>query len=249
MAQPVPILRYATIDSTNSEARRLSEQGETGPVWIVADEQTAGRGRLGRLWHSKSGNLYCTLLLSLNAAPDKAAQVSFIAALAVHDISTHFIKNPDITLKWPNDCLLGGAKFCGILSEFISQNPSLLALGIGMNIAHAPEGLTYPTTCLAAHAPQVTVQAAHEVLTTKVQHWLEIWDKGRNFTAIKNAWAARAHAIGQTLTVDLGSTIRQGQFQGLNDDGAMILRDCAGHQFIIHAGDVRITSPQEITTP
>ncbi|MDE2447125.1 MAG: biotin--[acetyl-CoA-carboxylase] ligase, partial [Alphaproteobacteria bacterium] len=183
MIAPIPVLRYASIDSTNLEARRLAEQGEMGPIWLVADEQTAGRGRLGRQWHSEQGNLYSTLLFPVNASQAKAAQIAFIAALAVYDVATHFIKNPNISLKWPNDCLLDDAKFSGVLAEYIGGVPPMMALGIGMNIAHAPKGLPYPTTYLATHSPSVTVEAAHEVLSARLQNWLKIWNDAKNFAA------------------------------------------------------------------
>ncbi len=245
MITPIPVLHYDTIDSTNSEARRLWEQGEAGPIWIVSDAQTAGRGRLGRQWHSKPGNLYSTLLFSPGSDQSKAGQIGFVAALAVHDVATNFTKNTPITLKWPNDCLLGGAKLCGILSEIISQSPPVMALGIGMNIAHAPENMPYATACLSAHAPQVTVKATHEVLSSRLQYWLQIWARGANFPAIKTAWETHALNINQPVSVDTGAAIRHGIFKGLNEDGAMIMIQESGAEITIYAGDVRATNHQE----
>ncbi len=231
----IQILHYDTIDSTNSEARRLYEQGERGPIWIVADEQKAGRGRLGRTWHSEPGNLYSTLLLPCAAPQSKLAQISFVAALAVHDVATTFIKNTPITLKWPNDCLIDGAKFCGILSEVLS--PSQIALGIGMNIAHAPKDTLYAAT----HLKVTSVKAAHEVLSASLQNWLQIWNNGADFETIKFAWESKALNLGKKLSVDTGQAIRQGIFKGLSDDGAMILIQPDNTEITIHAGDVRVT--------
>ena len=231
----IPVLHYDTIDSTNTEARRLYEQGERGPIWIVADEQKAGRGRLGRVWTSERGNLYSTLLFSCNAPQNKLAQIGFVAALAVHDTASTFIRNTPITLKWPNDCLIEGAKFCGILSEVIA--PGTIALGIGMNIAHAPSNTPYPTT----HLKGTTVKAAHEILSASLQKWLQIWNNAQDFETIKFAWESKALNLGKKLSVDIGHAIRQGIFKGLNDDGAMILVQSDNTEITIHAGDVRVT--------
>jgi BirA family transcriptional regulator, biotin operon repressor / biotin---[acetyl-CoA-carboxylase] ligase len=236
---PIQILHYDTIDSTNTEARRLYELGERGPIWIVADEQKAGRGRLGRQWQSEPGNLYSTLLFPCAAPPTKLAQLSFVAALAVHDVATTFIKNVSITLKWPNDCLIEGAKFCGILSEVIA--PSQIALGIGMNISHAPTDTPYAATYLKG----ATVKAAHEVLATSLQSWLKIWNEAQNFATIKFAWESSALNLGKSVSVDTGRAIRQGTFKGLDDDGAMILMQSDDTEIKIHAGDVRVHQSNE----
>lgn len=230
----IQILHYDKIDSTNTEARRLYEQGERGPIWIVADEQKAGRGRLGRAWHSEPGNLYSTFLFPCEAPQSKLAQISFVAALAVHDVATTFIINTPIALKWPNDCLIDGAKFCGILSEVLA--PSQIALGIGMNIIHAPKDTPYAATYLKG----ATVNAAHEVLSASLQNWLKIWNAGKDFETIKFAWESKALNLGKMLSVDIGTAIRHGMFKGLNDDGAMILVQADNTEITIHAGDVRV---------
>lgn len=239
LIKPIQILHYNTIDSTNTEARRLSENGERGPIWIVADEQTAGRGRLGRQWHSEPGNLYSTLLFPCNAPTAKLSQISFVAALAVHDVATTFVKDANITLKWPNDCLIDGAKFCGILSEVLA--PGRIALGIGINIAHAPKDTPYAAT----HLKGTTVKAAHEVLSASLQKWLNIWNNAQDFETIKFAWESKALNLGKVVSVDTGRAIRQGIFKGLGDDGAMILTQSDNTEITIHAGDVRVQKTKE----
>ena len=223
----------------------MAEAGETGPLWIVAAEQTGGRGRLGRAWISKPGNLYATYLFPLGAPLAKAGHISFIAALAVHDVATSFAANANITLKWPNDCLLDGSKFSGVLSEIITPKSPLIALGVGLNIAHAPPGLAYPTTCLGSHSKTINVKAAYEVLAARLGYWLSVWNEGKNFTAIRSAWEFYAANIGQVLSVDTGQMIRQGTFKGLSDEGAMILSQADGTEIAIHAGDVRPAATQE----
>ena len=143
-----PVRHFDRIDSTNLEARRLADDGERGPLWLWADEQTLGRGRLGRSWVSEPGNLYATFLFSIAEGPHAAAQVSFVAALAVHDTVVALRPGLSPAIKWPNDVLIDGAKFCGVLPEVVGANPTRIAIGCGVNIAHAPEGTPYPVTAL-----------------------------------------------------------------------------------------------------
>ncbi|MDE2384183.1 MAG: biotin--[acetyl-CoA-carboxylase] ligase [Alphaproteobacteria bacterium] len=224
------VLRLATVDSTNLEARRLAEGGEQGPLWIVADEQTAGRGRLGRSWVSEPGNLYSTLLWPSSAPQGALAQLSFVAAIAVHETATRFANPSSISLKWPNDCLLGGAKFCGILAEVI--RPGLVAIGIGINIAHVPEGLPYK----AARLQGAGVDAVFQQLSPSLSHWLEIWREGQGFAAIRKAWEERCAHLGQPVTVDE----LPGRFLGLAEDGALVFAPEEGAPRRVYAGDVRV---------
>ncbi len=223
-------LRYPTIDSTNLEAARLVGGGERGPLWIVAGEQLAGKGRLGRGWVSKPGNLYSTLLWPTMAEPAALSQISFVAAVAVHETASKFASPSAISLKWPNDCLLGGAKFCGILAEVIA--PGLVAIGIGVNIDHVPEGLPYR----AAKLEGARAESVFQQLTLSLSHWLEIWDEGRGFAAIRKAWEARCRHVGQFVSVDG----QPGTFAGLASDGALVLKTANGEVRHVYAGDVRV---------
>ena len=242
--QAAPARWFDELDSTNAEARRLAEMGEGGPLWIAARRQTAGRGRRGRAWESVQGNLAATLLAATELPPAEAAQLSFVAGLAVADLALAYVPEAAVSLKWPNDMLLGGAKASGILIESGPQsNGGLwLAVGVGINLAHAPEGLGYPATSLAAHlrpgARTPTPEAALEQLAghmaERVRQWL---DDG--FVAVRAAWLARAAGIGQTCTARMGDgSAVQGVAEGLDIDGALLLRMDDGQVRRISAGDV-----------
>src|SRR3569623_2467599 len=112
-------IAYETLGSTSAEAQALARAGERGPVWITAARQEAGRGRRGKGWVSPPGNLYASLLLTDPAPPAVAAQLSFVAALALHDAIAECAPQlgPALKVKWPNDLLLGAAKIAGILIE------------------------------------------------------------------------------------------------------------------------------------
>ena len=230
-----PVRHFDRIDSTNLEARRLAEEGERGPLWLVAEEQTLGRGRLGRRWVSEPGNLYATFLFAIAAGPQAAAQVSFVAALAVHDSVISLRPGLSPRIKWPNDVLVGGAKFCGVLPEVVGEAPTRIAIGCGINIAHAPAGTPYPVAALGAGLGVADVLAA---LDAGLARRLAQWDEGRGFAATRADWAARALGLGGQVSAQHGTRPVTGTFAGLAPDGALLLRQADGTLTPIHAGEV-----------
>lgn len=229
------VRRFDRIDSTNLEARRLADQGECGPLWLVAEEQTGGRGRLGRAWVSEPGNLYATFLFSIAEGPQAAAQVSFVAALAVHDMVLALRPAVSPRIKWPNDVLIGGAKFCGVLPEVVGSAPTRIAIGCGVNVAHAPDGTPYPVTALGGG---LRLDAVLGELDSSLTRRLTEWDEGRGFAEIREAWSARALGLGTEVAATAGPTQVTGTFKGLAADGALILESGDGTLIPIHAGEV-----------
>src|SRR2546426_2482581 len=118
-AAGVRLIAHEVLGSTNSEALQLARHGERGPLWVTAERQSAGRGRRGRSWVSPPGNLYASLLLTDPASPEHWPELSFVAALAIHDavVEAAAALKPQLAIKWPNDLLLSGKKFAGILIE------------------------------------------------------------------------------------------------------------------------------------
>ncbi len=237
-----PIVAYDEIDSTNAEARRRAEAGEMGPVWLTAGRQTAGRGRRGRAWETGQGsNLAATLLLTTQRPPGEAVQVSFVAALAVADLADAYVPASLITLKWPNDPLIAGRKTSGVLIE---SGPSplgglWLAVGIGVNLAEAPETPERPATTFAAHmtAPPPRPLEALAVLAEAFARWQGVWDR-LGFPAIADAWTRRAHGLGEPCVARLGNETVEGVAEGLDTDGSLRLRLPDGMLRRITAGDV-----------
>jgi BirA family biotin operon repressor/biotin-[acetyl-CoA-carboxylase] ligase len=234
-------LHFATIDSTNEEAKRLAERGEAGPIWIQADMQTAGRGRRGRAWASPSGNLAATLFLRPGKAAGECAQLSFVAALAVSDALAVLSHSIDIRLKWPNDVLAEGKKIAGILLESASagaEKPSWLAVGIGVNLERFPRDTEFPATSLAALG--VKAPLAEDflcALAAAFAKWYEAW-RGRGFAEIRDAWLVRAAGLGTRIRARLQNEEIFGVFEGIDDQGALILRTDMARARVIAAGDV-----------
>lgn len=241
----VSLRALAEIDSTNEEAKRLGEAGERAPLWITAERQTAGRGRRGREWVSPSGNFMGTLLLRPQVSPRKAAELSFVAALAVHDAVDGLLPpalRSDLKLKWPNDLLHGGKKLAGILLEssgIAGGELAWLAIGIGINLAQYPEGLEYPATSLAALGiTGVKPVDALERLAAAFDRRIRQWRDVHGFAAIREAWLSRAAGLGGPITVRLADETFEGVFEGLAPDGALEVRIATGEMRHISAGDV-----------
>ena len=241
---PAPILLLEETDSTNAEARRRAEAGETGSLWIVARRQSAGRGRRGRRWESDTGNLAATLLILTQKSAADAAQVTFVAALAVADLLEAFVPPERVTIKWPNDVLIAGDKAAGILVESGAHETGglWLAVGIGVNLAHAPDDTERPATSMAAHlrsdiAYAPPVEAAAGVLAEALAVWMERWET-LGFQPILNAWTARTRGLDQPCVARLGTETLSGVADGVAPDGALRLRLSDGSLRLISAGDV-----------
>ncbi len=232
---------FEVIDSTNEEAKRLAVAGEAGPVWIAADRQTKGRGRRGRSWDSPSGNLAATLFLRPGKPAAQCAQLSFVAALAASDAIAPFAPKADIRLKWPNDVLADGRKIAGILLESAGagdEKLAWLAVGIGVNLAQFPPDTEFPATSLAAIGVSVPVpRDALASLASAWAKWYETWVSG-GYSPIRDAWLARAAGLGMRIRARLQSEETTGVFEGIDSNGALLLRETADRLRTIAAADV-----------
>lgn len=240
----VPIVAYGEIDSTNAEARRRAALGEVGPLWITAERQTAGRGRRGRDWVSPPGNLAATLLTTTRRPPIEAAQVAFVAALAVVDLCDAFVPASLVGIKWPNDVLVDGAKVSGILVESgaLPDGRLWLAIGCGVNLAQAPAATPYPATNLAVHLSDGVRRAptpteAMNRFAADFARWFQTWDE-TGFAPVAEAWRRRAAGLGRVCVARLGTETIEGIALGMDDDGALRLRTGSGEVRRITAGDV-----------
>jgi BirA family biotin operon repressor/biotin-[acetyl-CoA-carboxylase] ligase len=223
-------ITYETLGSTNAEALARARAGECGPLWITAATQSAGRGRRGAAWVSAPGNLFATLLLTGPSPPDVAPQLSFVAALALHDALAECAPQlgPLLKLKWPNDLLLSGAKLAGILIEGESDPAFAVAIGIGVNCAAHPEDTPYPATDLAVSGALVSPTQLLDVLSRAMTARLEQWQRGQGFAAVRADWLKRAAGLGQDIRVRLPERELSGRFQGLDDRGRLLLQVANG---------------------
>ena len=251
MPHPFRSIILDQVGSTNAEAFALAKAGESGPLWVMAHRQTAGRGRSGRKWASEPGNLHASLLLGLACPPAAVQQLSLLAGVAVIDAigaAAAGVAIPSLRLKWPNDVLIGGAKCAGILPESHTgaNATSLLAvIGIGIYLAWHPEDLGRAATHLGAHGVALGPEVMLTHLADTMERWLGVWDWGIGFAAIRTAWRQRGGPTGETLTVDTGREKISGQFLDLAEDGALIMLDASGRERRLTYGEVTIRRPGE----
>lgn len=241
-----PIRWFDELDSTNAEATRLAQAGEAGPVWIAARRQSAGRGRRGRVWETGRGNLAATLLMTLDMPPAEAAQLSFVTALAAGDLLRAYAPDAPVSYKWPNDVLICGEKACGILIESGSRAGQglWLAIGVGVNLTSAPEGTEFPATSLAAHitGSPPAPEAALERLAGAMAERVSVWRRD-GFAPVRQAWLQDAFGLGKPCAARLGRETIHGTAEGLDIDGALVLRLDDGSPRRITAGDVMFGEP------
>ena len=241
-AEAFRLAAHDTLPSTNTEALALARRGETGPLWVTARQQTSGRGRRGNAWISMPGNLHATLLACDPAEPENAPQLSFVAALAVHDaiVDRAAALREKLALKWPNDVLFGGQKLAGILIESENVEARLaVAIGIGVNCMHHPVETAYPATDLAAAGAAVSAEDLFFALSSAMVRRLEQWQRGAGFQSIRTDWLDLAAGMGGEMRVRLPKNREfAGRAEALDERGQLLLRLADGTLQTITAGDV-----------
>jgi BirA family biotin operon repressor/biotin-[acetyl-CoA-carboxylase] ligase len=231
------------VDSTNAEAKRLATEGEEKApdgtlVW--AKEQTEGRGRRGRKWHSPPGNLYCSLIMRPDVPLAKAAELSFVAGLAIFD-ALGSIGEPghQVHLKWPNDVLLNDQKVAGLLLEAETGSgdiPEWVILGLGVNVGVFPGDTDFPATSFRAERWPASEVDCLESFCRHFMLWTTKWlDEG--FSPIRKTWLWRCHGKDEEIEVRLNGETVKGVFTDLGEDGALVLKTADGERRIT-AGDV-----------
>ena len=227
----------ALTGSTNADLLIRAAQGAPEGLWLRADAQDGGRGRLGRSWESPKGNLFASVIVRLRDSDPSPAGLAFVTAVAAYDAVRHMAPQVDIRLKWPNDILThDGSKLCGILLE---RAADAVVVGIGLNLVWHPQNLDRKVSdLLTLGGTPPDAQAALEILADAFARYLNIW-RLSGLGAIVRHWEAHAHPRGTALSAKLpdGEDV-DGLYAGLDDDGALQLRLADGSIRAIHAADV-----------
>jgi BirA family biotin operon repressor/biotin-[acetyl-CoA-carboxylase] ligase len=239
-AAGVRLIEHEVLVSTNAEALALAGRGERGPLWVTAARQTGGRGRRGRTWVSEPGNLFASLLLTDAASPEHWPELAFVAALAIHDAVAEVAPalRAQLFIKWPNDLLLEGKKFAGILIEGEGREEGAVVVGVGVNCVSHPVDTDYPATDLAAAGAAVTAGALFSALSAKILGRLAQWNAGEHFSTIRADWLARAAGRGDMIRVRLSDQELIGRFEDVDEAGRLVLSLPDGSRRSIAAGDV-----------
>lgn len=226
-----------TTPSTQDVVRGLAETGEPEGAAVQALQQSGGRGRHGNAWMSPMGNLYISKLLRPSCRADKAAQMAFVAAVALSDAIEAIMEDGHVkTLKWPNDVLIDGKKVSGILLESKLDNHGrvdYLIIGTGVNIFTPPEG--------AASLDQIKKdrifvnQVRDLYLENLYARYLEWQEEG--FAPLRAAWLKQAHGVNEPMRIRLPETTYEGIFRGVDENGVLIA-EIDGQMRTFTAGEV-----------
>lgn len=247
---------HESVGSTNALALERASEGDAGRLWIVASEQTGGRGRRGRPWATPPGNLAATLLLVDSFEAVSAATLGFVAGLALGDALAAVVPSAHVSvgldgahekggrnrfeLKWPNDVLADGAKLAGILLESFALDGGrmALAIGIGVNVVSHPEDVPYPAISLRELDPKADAGTLFLALSDAWCENMRMWNEGRGLTAIRERWLARAAGLGSEVSVRADGRIVRGVFETIDEACRFVIREDNGARLRVAAGDV-----------
>ena len=249
-------LRYAALGSTNDLCRTLARAGYPHGTVVVADHQTAGRGRLGRRWDAEPGAaLLCSILLRSHLPARDAALLTMAAAVATADAISEIAGVP-ASLKWPNDVLMRDApepdgplehaslkKVAGLLIEASPDSEWLgpAIAGIGINVMRHPADVA-TATCLARAAGRpLSRRALLNALLNHFERHLNDLAAG-DHAGVFNAWRSRLVMLGQPVLIQVGEDCYAALAEDVATDGALIVRAADGERRVLRAGDVSLRS-------
>lgn len=227
----------ALTGSTNADLLLRSGEGAPEGLWLRADAQDGGRGRLGRTWVSPVGNLFASTIVRVRPTDPAPASLAFVAAVAVYDTIRQIAPEVVISLKWPNDVLAqDGAKLCGMLLE---RAGDAVVVGIGLNLVTHPRDIDRKVSNLRTlGATPPNAQSCVEILADAFARCLAVWRQA-GLPAVIRQWEAHAHARGTALSAKLpDGEEMHGLYAGLEDDGALRLSLADGTIRAIHAADI-----------
>ena len=232
------LVSFDSIGSTNAEGLVRANAGEEGPLWLVTDQQTSGRGRRNREWISPRGNLAASVLEVVAVQPAVAATLGFAAGVALTEALRSFFVQAEV--KWPNDVLLRGAKLSGILleAENIGEGRMAVVTGIGVNVVGAPQDVPYAAISLADAGFALSARQLFARLSDRWAEARRLWDDGRGMPKLRAKWLTYAVGVGGPVTIQLGGRTVTGTFETIDDGGHLIVLTSDGQRMPIASGDV-----------
>lgn len=238
---------FETLPSTNAQAAELAREGAFHGEAVVAEQQTEGRGRRGRTWVSPPGkNLYLSLVLRPEIPPQRAPELTLVAAVALAE--TIRDAGLEARIKWPNDVQVGGRKVAGILTELSADTERVhhAVLGLGVNVnataADFPSELASTATSLLVEGQRRVHRALFlAALLGKLEAWLDTWAAG-GFAPVGQAWRALSSTLGQAVLVHGERQELTGVAEDIDETGALLVR-VGGRLERVLAGDVEHLRP------
>lgn len=237
---------HEILDSTNNRAKELADGGAPAGTLVLAEEQTGGRGRLGRSWVSPAGQgLYFSFVLRPSMLPRQVASLTLVTAVSVCQ-SIAEVTGLRAGIKWPNDLLVDGKKACGILTEMKGEIDRVhyVVVGVGINVngdqEDFPQELRERITSLAQVVGRETPRLSLLVsFLQKFESWYEIFQV-QGFLPVREAWKNLNVTLGEKVTVRSGREVFSGLALDLDDTGALVLQEANGHCRTFHSGEVTL---------
>lgn len=236
-----PLIYFPAIGSTNTYAVELARAGTAEGTLVITDDQTAGRGRVGRVWKSLPGQ---QLALSLALHPTFPPQFLIMASAVAVVLALEEVARTPAEIKWPNDVLISGRKVCGILIE---SGGDYAVLGIGLNVNGALSGdeelRTRATTVAEAAGGPISRETLAAALLSHLDRLYQRLQTGGETARAeaRSEWRKRLRTLGQTVTLRQGADEVTGFAEDVNEDGALLLRLANGELRAITWGDVEAT--------
>jgi len=237
---------YEEIGSTNDEAFRLGVQGAPEGTALIAESQSAGKGRMQRTWHSPPGaNIYTSVILRPRFEPDLAPRISLAAGLAVAETLDPYCPGK-VSLKWPNDVQIGGKKVCGILTQMKTATGVIdfVVVGIGVNVnwnlKEFPEDIQKMATSLSVEAGREVSRLELIILLYEnlAKCYSELSQNG--FAPLRKKWLDRTTMIGKPVSVIFGKETINGEAADLDEDGSLVILVDGNKKVKVAAGDATV---------
>ncbi|MBM7117281.1 biotin--[acetyl-CoA-carboxylase] ligase [Archangium primigenium] len=240
---------HESLPSTNETAFRLATDGAEHGEVVVTEQQTAGKGRRGRVWASPSGlNLYFSAILRPDLPPQRAPELTLVAAVALCEVLRE--EGAEASIKWPNDVQIGGKKVAGILTE-LSAEPErvhFVVLGIGVNLNAGPADFppelaeTATSLCMAL-GRRINRALFTAALWGRLEEWLDL-HQDVGFDPVRQRWVELTGTLGQEVRVRTDRSELRGVAEGIDDSGALLVRTADGRVERVLAGDVEQVRPR-----
>lgn len=240
---------HESLPSSNETAFQLALDGAEHGEVVITEQQTAGKGRRGRTWVSPAGkNLYCSIILRPELPPQRASELTLVAAVALAEVLRE--ADADAHIKWPNDVQVAGRKVAGILTE-LSAEPErvhFVVLGIGVNLNAGREDFPPELADSATSLTLATGQRVNRALFTaslwgRLEEWLDLHHEV-GFEPVRARWKALSSTLGQEVRVRTDRSELRGVAEDIDVDGALLVRTAEGRVERVLAGDVEQVRPR-----
>lgn len=236
------ILHLRETVSTNNTAKELAANGAEEGTLVVSEMQTGGKGRLGRKWFSPFGEgIYLSVILRPAVSPAEAPKMTLMAAVAMAEV-LHTETEHHISIKWPNDILLGGKKLAGILTEISTEMDAIdyvvIGLGLNVNMAAFPSEIRDKATSLLIETGKTHCRAA---LIRDFLKWFEgyyAWFRRSDFEPILERWRQFSNIAGRRITVETVGEKYSGTALDIDREGRLLVEDDKGQVHRIYSGDI-----------